>query len=97
MRANSSRLRRSPTTSSTWWAIEWSWAFNYLENVDGDAKTTNINSKERSAIPDKWKENVPAGADGVYDEGIPGTGGTRRPATRVRPCGCPRARRFSSS
>ncbi|KEF07725.1 MULTISPECIES: aa3-type cytochrome oxidase subunit II [Streptomyces] len=57
---------------------QWSWAFNYLENVDGDAKTTNINSKELSAIPDKWKKNVPAGADGVYDEGIPGT---RNPQT----------------
>ncbi|MEV5598864.1 cytochrome c oxidase subunit II [Streptomyces sp. NPDC052496] len=52
---------------------QWSWAFNYLENVDGKADTTNINSKELSAIPDKWKKNVPAGADGVYDEGIPGT------------------------
>ncbi|MFH8406099.1 cytochrome c oxidase subunit II [Streptomyces sp. NPDC018019] len=51
---------------------QWSWAFNYLENVDGRADTTNINSKELSAIPDKWKKNVPAGADGVYDEGIPG-------------------------
>ncbi|KOT64149.1 cytochrome C oxidase subunit II [Streptomyces sp. NRRL F-5755] len=57
---------------------QWSWAFNYLENVDGKADTTNINSKELSAIPDKWKKNVPAGADGVYDEGIPGT---RNPQT----------------
>ncbi|MEU5590716.1 cytochrome c oxidase subunit II [Streptomyces rimosus] len=57
---------------------QWSWAFNYLENVDGKADTTNINSKELDAIPDKWKKNVPAGADGVYDEGIPGT---RNPQT----------------
>lgn len=53
--------------------FQWSWAFNYLENVDGKADTTNIDSKELKAIPDKWKKNVPAGADGVYDEGIPGT------------------------
>ncbi|OKI05161.1 cytochrome c oxidase subunit II [Streptomyces sp. CB02923] len=57
---------------------QWSWGFNYLENVDGKPDTTNIDSKELSAIPDKWKKNVPAGADGVYDEGIPGT---RNPQT----------------
>ncbi|MFJ9853162.1 cytochrome c oxidase subunit II [Streptomyces sp. NPDC101150] len=53
--------------------FQWSWAFNYLENVDGDKSTTGINSPELSAIPDKWKKSVPAGADGVYDTGTPGT------------------------
>ena len=53
--------------------FQWSWAFNYLEDVDGDKSTTNINSRALDAIPDKWKKTAPAGADGVYDTGIPGT------------------------
>ncbi len=52
--------------------FQWSWAFNYLENVDGNKSTTNINSSALSAIPDKWKKTAPAGADGVYDTGTPG-------------------------
>ncbi|MGY5130575.1 aa3-type cytochrome oxidase subunit II [Streptomyces nigrescens] len=53
--------------------FQWSWAFNYLENVDGDKSTSAINSSALSAIPDKWKKTAPAGADGVYDTGTPGT------------------------
>lgn len=52
--------------------FQWSWAFNYLENVDGNKSTSNINSSALSAIPDKWKKGAPAGADGVYDAGVPG-------------------------
>ncbi|MEU9000366.1 cytochrome c oxidase subunit II [Streptomyces caniferus] len=52
--------------------FQWSWAFNYLENVDGNKSTSNINSSALSAIPDKWKKGAPAGADGVYDSGVPG-------------------------
>ncbi|WP_187363884.1 cytochrome c oxidase subunit II [Streptomyces piniterrae] len=52
--------------------FQWSWAFNYLENVDGDKSTSNIDSSALSAVPDKWKKGAPAGADGVYDEGTPG-------------------------
>ncbi|MFI6770638.1 cytochrome c oxidase subunit II [Streptomyces sp. NPDC050355] len=58
--------------------FQWSWGFNYLEDVDGDKSTTNINSSALSAIPDKWKKTAPAGADGVYDVGVPGT---RNPQT----------------
>ncbi|MFE1177216.1 cytochrome c oxidase subunit II [Streptomyces sp. NPDC058773] len=52
--------------------FQWSWAFNYLENTDGDKSTSAINSKALEAIPDKWKKTAPAGADGVYDVGTPG-------------------------
>lgn len=52
--------------------FQWSWAFNYLEDVDGNKSTTNINSSALSAVPDKWKKTAPAGADGVYDVGTPG-------------------------
>lgn len=58
--------------------FQWSWAFNYLENVDGDKSTSAINSSALDAIPDKWKKTAPAGADGVYDTGTPGT---RNPQT----------------
>lgn len=52
--------------------FQWSWAFNYLENVDGNKSTSAITSPALSAVPDKWKKTAPAGADGVYDVGTPG-------------------------
>ncbi len=52
--------------------FQWSWAFNYLEDVDGDKASSNINSSALNAIPPKWKKGAPAGADGVYDVGTPG-------------------------
>ncbi|MFI2187949.1 cytochrome c oxidase subunit II [Streptomyces sioyaensis] len=52
--------------------FQWSWAFNYLENTDGDKSTSAIDSSALDAIPDKWKKTAPAGADGVYDVGTPG-------------------------
>ncbi|MEU8787729.1 cytochrome c oxidase subunit II [Streptomyces sp. NPDC048637] len=58
--------------------FQWSWAFNYLENTDGDKSTSAIDSSALDAIPDKWKKTAPAGADGVYDVGTPGT---RNPQT----------------
>ncbi|MFF0448420.1 cytochrome c oxidase subunit II [Streptomyces sp. NPDC004609] len=51
---------------------QWSWAFNYIEpvpGVTGDAKK----DKNLKAIPDKWLEDLPENAGGVYDAGIPGT------------------------
>ncbi len=50
---------------------QWSWGFNYVENVPGvkgDAKT----DKNLAAIPDKFIDDFPANAGGVYDAGIPG-------------------------
>ncbi|MCF3177961.1 cytochrome c oxidase subunit II [Streptomyces sioyaensis] len=52
--------------------FQWSWAFNYLENTDGNKSTSAIDSSALDAIPDKWKKTAPAGADGVYDVGTPG-------------------------
>ncbi|HET6352874.1 cytochrome c oxidase subunit II [Streptomyces sp. NPDC002659] len=51
---------------------QWSWGFNYIENVagsTGDAKT----DKNLGAIPDKYRADFPANAGGVYDAGVPGT------------------------
>ncbi|MFG2644101.1 cytochrome c oxidase subunit II [Streptomyces sp. NPDC048370] len=50
---------------------QWSWGFNYVENVPGvkgDAKT----APNLDAIPDKYQDAFPANAGGVYDAGIPG-------------------------
>ncbi len=53
---------------------QWSWAFNYIENVDGSATTGNeVPPKELDAIPNRFRDAFPPkGADGVYDAGIPG-------------------------
>ncbi|TLS39913.1 cytochrome c oxidase subunit II [Streptomyces montanus] len=51
--------------------FQWSWCFNYVENVPGstgDAKT----DKNLDAIPNKWKNQFPANAGGVYTCGTPG-------------------------
>ncbi|WP_424214128.1 cytochrome c oxidase subunit II [Streptomyces sp. BI20] len=55
--------------------FQWSWAFNYIENVDGDAATPAAGTvpKELASIPDKWTKQFPAGAEGVYEKGVPGT------------------------
>lgn len=57
---------------------QWSWGFNYIEDVDGDATSGSEIPVELDAIPDKYQKQFPAGAEGVYDAGIPGT---RNPQT----------------
>ncbi|MBP2402455.1 cytochrome c oxidase subunit II [Streptomyces syringium] len=55
--------------------FQWSWAFNYMENVDGNAATPAKplrENKELDAIPDRFLKKAPAGAEGVYDVGVPG-------------------------
>ncbi|MER6101069.1 cytochrome c oxidase subunit II [Streptomyces sp. NPDC001832] len=52
---------------------QWSWAFNYIENVDGLPSTGKEIPKELDAIPDKYRDEFPKGAEGVYDYGVPGT------------------------
>ncbi|MFD9412256.1 cytochrome c oxidase subunit II [Streptomyces sp. NPDC059989] len=53
---------------------QWSWGFNYIENVDGDAATPKAGEvpKELSALPDRFTKDFPAGAEGVYQKGVPG-------------------------
>lgn len=53
---------------------QWSWGFNYVEDVDGNPATGDASAdKQLNAIPDKYSDSFPAGAEGVYDAGIPGT------------------------
>ncbi|WP_431776009.1 aa3-type cytochrome oxidase subunit II [Streptomyces cucumeris] len=51
---------------------QWSWGFNYMENVDGKVTTPKQNAKEIEAIPNRMLSAVPKGAEGVYDAGVPG-------------------------
>lgn len=52
---------------------QWSWGFNYIENVEGQPSAGSEIPKELDAIPNKYREDFPADAGGVYDVGIPGT------------------------
>ncbi|MFB0629182.1 cytochrome c oxidase subunit II [Streptomyces sp. AB3(2024)] len=54
--------------------FQWSWGFNYVENVDGDAATPKAGEvpKEIATIPDRFTKDFPLGAEGVYDKGVPG-------------------------
>lgn len=51
--------------------FQWSWGFNYIEDVDGNARTSNTGSKELDAIPDRMAKGFPKGAEGVYSVGTP--------------------------
>ncbi|AXE26083.1 cytochrome c oxidase subunit II [Streptomyces globosus] len=53
--------------------FQWSWGFNYIEDVDGDAATPKAGAvpKELASIPDRYTKDFPAGAEGVYQKGIP--------------------------
>ncbi|MDT0452905.1 aa3-type cytochrome oxidase subunit II [Streptomyces hesseae] len=55
--------------------FQWSWAFNYIENVDGNTATPATplrENKELNAIPDRFLKKAPQGAEGVYEVGVPG-------------------------
>ncbi|MEU3253991.1 cytochrome c oxidase subunit II [Streptomyces sp. NPDC006997] len=51
--------------------FQWSWCFNYIENVEGSQGDAN-SAKELDAIPDRYKDDFPADAGGVYTCGTPG-------------------------
>jgi cytochrome c oxidase subunit 2 len=50
--------------------FQWSWGFNYVENVDGNPATPAGVPQELSQIPTN-KLALPPGAEGVYDVGTP--------------------------
>ncbi|GHH34524.1 aa3-type cytochrome oxidase subunit II [Streptomyces candidus] len=76
-------LDDKPTHTVNVVGYQWSWGFNYVEDVDGnkstgpqtDPKTQQKTGvpKELGAVPDKFTKQFPDGAEGVYDYGIPGT------------------------
>ncbi|MEU6757793.1 cytochrome c oxidase subunit II [Streptomyces sp. NPDC046685] len=67
-------LSAKPTHTINVIGFQWSWGFNYVEDVDGDAATPKKGEvpKELSAIPDRFTKDFPAGAEGVYQKGVPG-------------------------
>ncbi len=73
------KLSEKPAHTINVVGYQWSWGFNYIENVDGDASTGTGVPEELGAIPDKFQKQFPQGAEGVYDAGIPGT---RDPETK---------------
>ncbi|MFD8590418.1 cytochrome c oxidase subunit II [Streptomyces sp. NPDC059637] len=52
---------------------QWSWAFNYMEDVDGDPATPAKTPSQVAMLPKTMLDNAPKGAEGVYDAGIPAT------------------------
>ncbi|MER8033948.1 aa3-type cytochrome oxidase subunit II [Streptomyces hydrogenans] len=72
-RDESKLLELSPKPAHTVNVVgyQWSWGFNYIEDVpgvEGDAKT----DENLASIPDKFIDQFPENAGGVYDAGIPG-------------------------
>jgi cytochrome c oxidase subunit 2 len=54
--------------------FQWSWGFNYIENVDGRAGTGDAKADpDLGIVPDRYSKAFPAGAEGVYDVGTPAT------------------------
>ncbi|MET9698240.1 cytochrome c oxidase subunit II [Streptomyces sp. NPDC006529] len=66
-------LSAKPTHTINVIGFQWSWGFNYVEDVDGDAVTPKAGTvpKELASIPDRYTKDFPAGAEGVYDKGTP--------------------------
>ncbi|KUJ54520.1 cytochrome C oxidase subunit II [Streptomyces albus subsp. albus] len=62
--------------------FQWSWGFNYMENVDGNLSTPDKayqKIENISNIPDRMLATVPKGAEGVWEAGTPGD---RNPVTK---------------
>ncbi|MBC9728640.1 cytochrome c oxidase subunit II [Streptomyces sp. TRM68367] len=70
-------LKKKPDVTVNVVGYQWSWAFNYIENVDGSTGNAKTD-KNLDAIPDRFKKDFPANAGGVYDVGTPAT---RNPQT----------------
>ncbi|MGW1888660.1 aa3-type cytochrome oxidase subunit II [Streptomyces sp. NPDC002004] len=51
---------------------QWSWGFNYVEDVPGSTGNAKTDAN-LAGIPDRFKKDFPAKAGGVYEYGTPGT------------------------
>ncbi|OEJ30265.1 aa3-type cytochrome oxidase subunit II [Streptomyces subrutilus] len=72
-------LSRKPAHTINVVGFQWSWGFNYIENVDGATETGDAKAAgQLQIVPDRHMQAFPAGAEGVYDVGVPGT---RNPQT----------------
>jgi cytochrome c oxidase subunit 2 len=66
--------------------FQWSWGFNYVENVDGRTATGDAKADPDLAIvPDRYGRAFPTGAEGVYDAGTPATRNPQPAERQPRP------------
>ncbi|MFJ4776465.1 cytochrome c oxidase subunit II [Streptomyces sp. NPDC088762] len=66
-------LSKKPAHTINVVGFQWSWGFNYIENVDGSSTTGDPKAdRNLEVIPDRLMRALPAGAEGVYDVGVPG-------------------------
>jgi cytochrome c oxidase subunit 2 len=65
-------LDKKPAHTVNVVGYQWSWGFNYVEDVKGSDKGDAKTAKELEAIPDKFRDAFPSNAGGVYDVGTPG-------------------------
>lgn len=56
-------LKPKPVHTVNVVGYQWSWGFNYIENVDGNT-ATGVKGTELDAIPDKFKKAFPKGGRG---------------------------------
>ncbi|GGS96230.1 aa3-type cytochrome oxidase subunit II [Streptomyces chromofuscus] len=64
-------MSKKPDVTVNVVGFQWSWCFNYIEDVEGstgDAKT----AKELDSVPERYKKDFPDNAGGVYTCGTPG-------------------------
>ncbi|MFD5572508.1 aa3-type cytochrome oxidase subunit II [Streptomyces cadmiisoli] len=64
-------MSKKPDVTVNVVGFQWSWCFNYIENVEGSTGNART-SKELTAIPDRYRKDFPADAGGVYACGTPG-------------------------
>lgn len=72
--ADLTRVSKKPDHVINVVGFQWSWAFNYLENVDRRAETPSMplhQNEALAAIPEKMLAVAPPGAEGVYEAGTP--------------------------
>ena len=89
-------LDKKPDVTVNVVGFQWSWGFNYIENVDGstgDAKT----DKNLDAIPDGSRSEFPAERRRCLRRRYARHAEPAERATPARPSGSPRARRSASS
>ncbi|MDX6361750.1 MAG: cytochrome c oxidase subunit, partial [Streptomyces sp.] len=63
-------LSKKPDVTVNVVGFQWSWGFNYIENVPGSTGDATTD-KNLAAIPDRFTKQFPANAGGVYDVGTP--------------------------
>jgi cytochrome c oxidase subunit 2 len=65
-------MSKKPDVTVNVVGFQWSWCFNYIENVEGSGDDDAKTAKELDAIPDRYRKAFPENANGVYTCGIPG-------------------------